>query len=213
VRCYFDKLYCIHYPDPERKRFADEEFKKTGMEPQYVHAKRPMMGFTMSNMRRAPKFEFACNLSHIKAVAKSFNDKNPIFFEDDVVFGKAWKRRLDEAMSILPPDWDLLYMGGHPREEVERVAGDLYRVKTFSFAEAYAFNNGAQRRFHDFWCDEIGSDQAMYDFILGRFAAANNAYAIYPTITMQRICHSHIQNRNQDKSGLVLRGWSTNIKD
>ena len=37
-------------------------------------------------MRRNPPIEFACNMSHIKAVIKSYNDERPIFFEDDVVF-------------------------------------------------------------------------------------------------------------------------------
>ena len=209
---YFSDAYCIHYPDPIRKEQALFEFGRVGLEPTYVHAQRPMVGFNMSNMRRAPKFEFACNLSHIKAVGKSLCDERPVFFEDDVVFSDSWQEDLDSAMSIIPDDWDVLYLGGHPREEVEHVDGSLFKVKTFSCAEAYAFNNGAQKRFHDFWCDEIGQLNAMYDFILGRFAAENNAYAVYPTITMQRKCHSHISKRVEDKSGLILRGWATNIK-
>ena len=213
MRHYFDKAYCIHYPDQDRRRIIEDEFKRVGLDPTYVHAKRPGRGFSMTNMRRAPKFEFACNLSHIKAVGMSFNDERPVFFEDDVAFSPDWRKDLDAVMSAMPDDWDVLYLGGHPREEVEHINGSLFRVKTFSCAEGYAFNNGAQRRFLSYWCDEIGQDNAMYDFILGRFAAENNAYAIYPTITMQRTCHSLIASGVEEKKGLILRGWATNIKD
>ena len=206
----FDKSYCIHLPNEDRRRDVEIQFEKVGVNPEYVHAPRPWHRFSVTNMRRNPPIEFACNLSHIKAVIRSFDDKRPIFFEDDVVFSDSFRNDLDTAFSAIPDDWDVLYLGGHPREKVESVGNNLYRVKTFSCAEAYAFNNGAQRRFADFWCDRIHKKDAMYDFILGGFAAQNKAYAVFPTITRQADVYSEIARRKDSKTALIERGWRNN---
>ena len=206
----FDAAYCIHLPNEDRRRDVEIQFERVGLSPTYVHARRPWHKFNVTNMRRNPPIEFGCNMSHIRAVIKSFDDKRPIFFEDDVVFSDTWDEQLDLALKHLPDDWDVLYLGGHPREKVKRVGGNLYGVKTFSCAEAYAFNNGAQRRFADFWCDRIAKQNAMYDFILGEFAAENNAFAVYPTITMQADVYSEIARKNDDKTALIERGWLNN---
>lgn len=208
---YFDASYCIHYPNDDRLVAVKEQFERAGLDPKYVHARRPWYKFNVTNMRRNPPIEFACNMSHIKAVLASFDDKTPVFLEDDVVFSHDWEYQLDEAFKVIPKDWDLLYLGGHPRDHVEPVGGPLYRVKTFSCAEAYAFNNGAQRRFADFWCDRIAKQNGMYDFILGDFAAENKAYGIYPTITSQADVYSEIARRNDDKTALIERGWQNNL--
>jgi GR25 family glycosyltransferase involved in LPS biosynthesis len=207
---YFDKAYCINYPNLERREAVEKQFARVGIEPEYVFAKRPWFKFNVTNMRRNPPVEFACNMSHIKAVMRSYNDKRPIFFEDDVVFSANANLEIAAAKKFLPENWDVLYLGGHPRAPAELVGGNLYKVTTFSCAEAYAFNNGAQTRFVDFWCDRIGKEHGMYDFILGDFAAENNAYAIYPTITRQADVYSEIARRKDDKTGLIEKGWNNN---
>ena len=207
----FDKSYCIHLPNEDRRRDVEIQFEKVGVNPEYVHARRPWHRFNVTNMRRNPPIEFACNLSHIKAVIRSFDDKRPIFFEDDVVFSDSFRNELDTAFSAIPDDWDVLYLGGHPRGKAELVANNLYRIGNFSCAEAYAFNNGAQRRFADFWCDRIHKEKAMYDFILGDFAEQNKAYAVYPTITSQADVYSEIARRKDSKTALIERGWRNNI--
>ena len=207
---FFDAAYCIHYPNDERRETIGKQFELVGLEPRYIHARKPWHKFNVTNMRRNPPIEFACNMSHIKAVIASCDDRNPIFFEDDVVFCDDWAARLNAVMNTIPYNWDVLYFGGHPREPTEFIGSDLYRVKTFSCAEAYAFNHGAQRRFVRFWCDRIGKENAMYDFILGEFAAENNAYAVYPTITSQVDGYSEIAGRIDIKGDLVERGWQNN---
>ena len=207
---HFDKAYCIHYPSSGRQETIEAEFAKVGIQPEYVFAARPHISFHVTNMRRNPRIEFACGMSHIKAVVHSFGDERPIFFEDDVVFAADWQKILSK-IEALPIDWDILYLGGHPRSQVEPHSDGLYKVGTFSCAEAYAFNNGAQERFFDFWCDRIGKPNAMYDFILGEFAEENNGYALYPTITHQPPGYSFIAEDKDNKTELIERGWLNNI--
>lgn len=208
---YFDGAYCVHYPNPDRREAVEKQFQMVGVAPEYIYARRPWHKFDVTNMRRNPPIEFACNMSHLKAVMASFDDKRPVIFEDDVIFSPAWEKQLDDAFAVLPDDWDLLYFGGHPREKVHGIGNNVYRVKTFSCAEGYAFNNGAQRRFAQFWCDRIAKEKGMYDFILGDFAAENNAYAVYPTITRQADGYSEIAGRNDEKGALIERGWISNL--
>ena len=77
---YFDGVYCIHMPDPERREAIEEQYKKVGIVGvQYVYAERPRSvgnepfnrPFHITNMRRAPAAEFAVNLSHIKAMVQN----------------------------------------------------------------------------------------------------------------------------------------------
>ena len=103
-------------------------------------------------------------------------------------------------------------MGGHPCEPVKKVSDNLVKVARFSFAESYAINRPALENFMDYWLDSIGQPQAMYDFILSRFATANNGYCVYPVLTNQPIgAYSHISKTNDDKHDLVRRGWENNL--
>jgi len=216
---YFDRVYCIHYPDPARREAIEKEFAKVGIEDvQYVYAKRPGIvpggrPFHITNMRRAPAAEFAVNLSHVKAVAHAIAEgaKRPVFFEDDIVFRDDANEILTKALEALPEDWNVLYMGGHPCEPVERLSDHLVKVNRFSFAEAYAINGCSTDHYLDFWLDNIGQPQAMYDFILSRFAQENNGYCVYPVLTSQPTGYSHITKTKEDKSGLILRGWQKNL--
>ena len=211
---YFDRVYCIHYPDSKRRKKIEIEFKRVGIASvQYVYAERPAMGFSISNMRRAPLTEFAVNLSHIKAVVCAIADgaKRPVFFEDDVIFRDGANEILAKALKALPEDWGVLYMGGHPCEKVKRLSDNLVKVQRFSFAESYAINGHVLESYLHFWLDRIGQPKAMYDFILSGFAEANNGYCVYPVLTHQPVGYSHIVDRNDDKSSLVKKGWATHL--
>lgn len=57
-----------------------------------------------------------CNLSHLSlwyglAHSNQFIE-NMLILEDDVRFIKGWEKTLEEAMAAVPPDFDVLYLGG-----------------------------------------------------------------------------------------------------
>jgi hypothetical protein len=161
----------------------------------------------MNNMRRNSRGEFGCSLSHIKAITHALNDgaERPLFLEDDVEFIR------EPDLSGLPDDYDVCYLGGHPREPVKRISENLVRVGAFSFAEAYSLNRKAILPFLDYWFDNIGQPQAQFDFILGRFAKERNGYCVVPVVTRQRKSVSMISGTIDEKDVLVERGWRTNL--
>lgn len=211
---YFDRVYCIHLPNKERRELMEAEFARVGIcNVTYVHADVPPSGFTMSNMRRNPRAEMGVGLSHIKAVIQAANDGAhfPLFLEDDVAFN------LENLPAVESPldfrFWDVLYLGGHPREPVKKEPDGVFKVGKFSCAEAYSIRGELLHNFLMYWTDRITKSNAMYDFILGEFAAQHNSYAIYPTLTEQRQIISHVSGTIDDKRALIARGWKNNIVD
>ena len=144
---FFDRIYCIHIPNKKRRASIEVEFKRVGINGrvQYIHATPPPKGFTMSNMRRAPRGEFGVNLSQIKAIVHAISDgaKRPLFFEDDVIFHQNAHELLETSLKDLPDDWDILYMGGHPTgpifdPQAIKFSSTLAKVGKFSFRQFMA---------------------------------------------------------------------------
>ncbi|KKK79467.1 hypothetical protein LCGC14_2833220 [marine sediment metagenome] len=218
----FDRIYCIHIPNEKRRSLIEKEFTRIGINErvQYVHATPPPKGFTMSNMRRAPRGEFGVNLSQIKAIVHAISDgaKHPLFLEDDVIFHKNAHELLETSLKDLPSDWDILYLGGHPTgpifdPQATKFSDTLAKVGKFSFADSYTFNDGRLIQFFDGWCNEITRQNAMYDFILGQYAKRSNAYCTYPLLCNQRPDKSQISGKYDDKSSIVARAWTHHIGD
>jgi len=201
------RVYVVHLPNAERKAKISAELEKHGYgDVVFVAALEPYSGFIASNMRRNPRGEFGCALSHLKAILTAITDgvDQALFVEDDVVFRKY-------GYFQIPEDWRVFYYGGHPREPVVKVSENVYRVGKFSCAEAYCLNRDSMREFVQFWCDRAGQKDAMFDFILGEFAAQGGGYALYPTITHQPVGYSTIGGKIDDKTALIERGWRTNL--
>jgi uncharacterized protein YbdZ (MbtH family) len=205
-------VYVIHLPNAERKAKIAAELESNGFtESRYVAAQEPANGFTMSNMRRNARGEFGCSLSHLKAIATAAADgrSRALFIEDDVVFIGA--ERLMDALAELPTGWRVLYLGGHPRSEIQRYSPHLVTAGLWSFAEGYILNRASMLEFLTFWPDHAGQPDAMVDLVLGRFAAQGNSYCIYPTMTHQPVGWSQIGGKVDDKSGCLEKGWRTHL--
>jgi len=201
------RAYVVHLPNAERRAKIAAELAEHGYgDVVFVHAQEPFKGFTASNMRRNPRGEFGCALSHVKAIMQAVADNvdQALFVEDDIKF-----RRYPHFE--MPEDWQVFYFGGHPRSPVVKVSENVYRVGLFSCAEAYLLNRDSMREFLQFWCDRAGQPNAMFDFILGEFAAQGGGYALYPMLTHQPPGWSGIGQKHDDKRELIERGWKSNL--
>jgi hypothetical protein len=211
---FFDHVYCVNLPNLPRLNAMLDEFHRVGIAgAQFLHAKPPPALFSMSNFRRNPRDEFGASLSHLKTLVHAIAQRaeQPLFVEDDIAFVPEAESRLTTALAELPADWDLLYFGGHPREPVIPVNGSWVQVGAFSFAEAYCLRGSRLIELCDYWCDRAARPNAMFDFVLGEFAATHRAYCLYPLLCEQPPGFSQIQDRQDDKRILVARGWTRNL--
>jgi hypothetical protein len=202
----FDRVYVVHLPNVERGLHITSELERVGLGRfKFVSVEAPAKGFTVPNMRRNPRAEFGVALGHIAAIVQAIADRaeRPLFLEDDVTFRV--------KTFPLPDKWDVFYLGGHPREPVTMVAPGIVRVGKFSCAEAYSVRGALLPELHRYWCSRTTKPDAMFDFILGEFAARHDSYACYPTVTEQAQFKSHICGGIDDKRELVERGWRNNL--
>lgn len=209
----FDHVYVISHPITGREPAMYDKLLQLGVQdPQFIHARRPAAGFNMSNMRRNSQGEFGCSLSHAKALYQASKEaQQPLFLEDDVEFADYLEPVLQAALSELPLSWALLYLGGHPCEDVQPAGEHLVRVGRFSFAEAYAINQWALDLLLEHWFDRQGQPDAMFDRILGEFAQLVPAFAVYPPVTFQPAGYSHVADKDDDKSHCVESGWANHL--
>ena len=217
---FFDRIYCIHLPNQrERHSQIKKEFESVGINNvQFVHASPPPAKFKMSNMRRNSRGEYGVNLSQIKAVVHAISDgaERPLFFEDDIYFTEGATLNLQSALKELPDNWGVFYMGGHPRGPVParravKVGETVVKIQRYSFADAYSINGNQLRNFYDYWSEHITKDDAMYDFILGEFAGANNGYSMYPIICEQHPGISGVTLQHDNKDSIIARAWASHL--
>ena len=214
---WFDRVYCIHLPNAERRAAIEAQFASVGIaDVKYLHAKPPGRDFKMSNLCRANANagEFGANMSHVKALVRAIAEgsERPLFLEDDIVFREGAVERLAAALADLPADWDMLYLGGHPRGAVTRVGASLVQISGgWSFAESYSIRRPALLGAFDHWTNRITQPRAVYDHILGEYAAARRSFCVYPVLTDQPPGWSQIGRKVDDKRHLVERGWQNNL--
>lgn len=77
-----------------------------------------------------------CTLSHIAALTMC-RDQRAFIFEDDAVFVDGFQEQFETAMSHLPDDWDMVYLGAHLLQK-EPVNDYWVRSLECSSTHAYA---------------------------------------------------------------------------
>jgi hypothetical protein len=102
----------------DRLAFIPDEMKKIGLEWEFYPAVDPP---GESDLMRTTSYSFTEILKDIKGQL--------LVCESDVVFVYQAKEIFDKAVAQLPPDWDLLYLGGNIHEPAERYSDNLFKIR------------------------------------------------------------------------------------
>jgi len=168
------KTYCINLDHrPERWAHAQEECAKMGIEVErfsavYHEDQRGWVG---------------CTDSHIKLLTETEN-KFFLILEDDVEFLPGADYILQEAISQLPEDWDMLYLGASPKEPQERYSDNLFKLNNAHVTHAILWNNrkdGALEYIIEHRDDIVKIDDFFATVIQPKF----NVYVTYPMVCSQ----------------------------
>lgn len=107
-----------------------------------------------------------------------------LFMEDDVRFEANWREKTDEALTHMPHDWDMLYVGSCcvADKYPVLVSGSLYKVKGALCCHAYAVRRKALPFLYD-TCQRV---YAGVDIALALDCAPHlNCYVIFPRVANQ----------------------------
>jgi len=126
-----------------------------------------------------------CALSHIACMEQGKNDYCVTVFEDDIKFLVDCPQELmDEAVSQLPKEWDMISWGTSPQEPLQRYSENLFRLNKKSWCmHAYTINNNnglidliVKHK------DDIGKIDV---FMSKRVYPVYNCFLVYPLLCTQ----------------------------
>ena len=151
---------------------------------------------------------YGCLASNLEVIrqARAHQWPSVLIFEDDVVFADRFASKFGEAYPQLPPDWDMLFLGGMHRSEPERISKNILKLSGSTATYAYA----VRRTIYDDFLEIHSNTQTPLDvnnrFLQERF----NCYCFYPHLAWVEKSHSDTHGRVVDpwwlKESLILGG-------
>lgn len=116
-----------------------------------------------------------------------------LFLEDDVQFQNL--EQLWPALTELPDNWDVFYLGCNIQGETQKVSQRIYRVTNAWTTHAVAYTRPIVEYLLKHYPDE---SSVMYDNWLGSLLPNWNAYVCKPFCAVQRPRYSGIWNTQAD---------------
>jgi len=212
---FFDNVYCVNLASrPDRWQEAVQEFESLG-----VSKYERIPGVIASSGR------LGCAKAICNAVEKALADgcSTALICEDDIYFprgGEYTNRKLKEALSQLPEDWDALYLGATLTNEfyqqpVEKYSADLLKLKSAFAMHTIAYSRkGLQALMQGFdsaqhWSDSIMDRYGAIDIYMAKdYLARNNCFVTNELLSFQRPSHSDICNSHQNYLGLMQNAFN-----
>ncbi len=190
---FFQRVICLTNNDHEYA-LASAELSRVGLSPVKFPAVKeigPHQSFSHSERSILLDFLFS-------------DDNTLLHLEDDVAFRDLG--HLPQAISELPNDWDILYLGANlllwtdgsePRPE--RYSEHLFRVRAAWTTHAIAYHKRCVRRILE---GQPSFDEAMFDNYLSTRLPELQAFVVAPMVAYQRPRVSTIWNRYDDYTSI-----------
>jgi hypothetical protein len=185
---FFQRRVCLTN-DPSEWAIAQHEFARVGLEVEKYQAVKEI----------GPHQSFSHSERNILLEFLHSDADTLLHLEDDVVFRDLG--HLDQALSELPDDWDIVYLGanlvcwnnGEPWPE--RYSEHLFRVKCAWTTHAIAYNKKCVRRLLE---KQPEFSAQMFDNYLSDRLSELNAFCVAPMVAYQRPRVSSIWSRFDD---------------
>ena len=209
---YFSKIYCINLDSrPDRYNECLREFKKLNIDVQRVSGINGKLYFRPGLNLSAGAYGLLLTNIRIIEDAIMNEHKNILVLEDDVKFIDIFYKIFNEKITLLPNDWDLLYLGGNnvfhqgkfnlitgdknfkvTKENYKTLNHELCKTTWTQTTHAVAINS----KFYDILMDSIRKNMTqpidLQYCILQQ--AGYNAYTFLPSLALQRPSFSDIEN-------------------
>lgn len=198
LNSYFDKIFCINLNSrPDRWKEAEQEFNKHSIKVERIAA---VEGAKM-NLEFPPEIKegaVGCSLSHFFCIkyAKQLGINKLLILEDDVEFVDNINELFSEYIKEVPPDWDMLYLGGQHYHgmNLQQVSEHVYKCEYTLTTHSVAFNSTV----FDMFIDKLIDITKPCDTHYAESHKKINAYVIIPHLTWQRQSYSDVEKVNVD---------------
>jgi GR25 family glycosyltransferase involved in LPS biosynthesis len=142
------------------------------------------------------------NLSIIK-LSKESNYETILILEDDCNFSEEIEK-VDEYFSLLPSDWDMLYMGGNHNTHMRVPPPIKINEKVVKLHSTYSTHFiGMKNTLYEHIESMLSRYQEPLDLSYVRLQKIFNIYSFYPAIANQIVDYSDIQNNITDYRWLI----------
>jgi GR25 family glycosyltransferase involved in LPS biosynthesis len=147
------------------------------------------------NAIETPEPRDGCRASHLSVL--NLAPKRGVFavFEDDVKFIQPLSV-LKRAMSQLPKNWDMLWLGSTLTQDLDRYSENLYRLKKGWTTHAYLVNN--QNGVVDYILNNSGDAFKIDVFYADVIQEQYNCFVTYPMVASQRPGYSDIVKKHTE---------------
>ena len=215
---YFSKIYCINLDSrPDRYNECLREFKKLNIDVQRVSGINGKLYFRPGLNLSAGAYGLLLTNIRIIEDAIMNEHKNILVLEDDVKFIDIFYKIFNEKITLLPNDWDLLYLGGNnvfhqgkfnlitgdknfkvTKENYKTLNHELCKTTWTQTTHAVAINS----KFYDILMDSIRKNMTQpIDLQYCTLQQTGyNAYTFMPSLVLQRPSFSDIENMFMDYS-------------
>ncbi len=198
---YFDNIFCINLDRRvDRKADAEAEFKKFGIEVEFVSG---IDGKTIDiptiisrDSTIVSRGDLGCTLSHLKVarIAKAKGLRNYLVFEDDVELHNDFNTVFEEYFLQVPQDWQMLYFGGNHDKPITEINAHVSKMERTFTTHAFA----AKSSIYDEMIKVLGAEDDKVDICISSLHSQFPCYVFRPHLAFQRAGFSDILEKHDD---------------
>ncbi len=187
------KTFCVSLKRrPDRRAQVKEVCDRAGIEFEFFDAVDGLEVYSQYQTRLLPG-ALGCLLSH-KAIlerAKREGMPNVMIIEDDLDLRDTFPEESKNYLSMIPEDWDMVYLGGKHKKQPIKLTENLYKATQVYSSHCVLYRNSC----YDYLLSKLNEMQQPVDVYYSDAHAADLvAYCHVPYLTWQRMSYSDITN-------------------
>lgn len=164
--------FCINLERrKDRRQLMEKEFAKVGLSPTFINGADIKPGWV------------GCRESHLAILDDAWLGDVFVVFEDDVQFLQDLSI-VDKALSQLPEDWDMLYLGASPKQPQVRYSDNLIRLNNAHVTHAiiWHYREGGAL---EYILDHANEVKKIDDYFATVIQPKFNCFVTYPMAATQ----------------------------
>lgn len=200
INDYFDHIYCVNLDTRTDKwNVCQAEFAKHEL------TVERWSGAVGSELPRHPTLmpgEVGCLKSH-EMILRDMIDKGykrVLVLEDDVEFVPNVQSRFSDVISLIPNEWDMLYLGGSHLNKPTPINHAIAKISRTYTTSSYGITAELAKEI----ISKFNNTQPhQVDVLYSHLHTTKKCYSFVPSLAWQRAGHSDIHNTHVDYTSFM----------